>query len=55
MSQRTSRPPIENPKDRGYRLRVSDVDILLLRGFGNNQSGGNQAGNRKNVSGSPKK
>ena len=30
MSPRTGRPPTENPKDRGYRLRVSDEDLQRL-------------------------
>lgn len=30
MSPRTGRPPSENPKDRGYRLRVSDDDLKKL-------------------------
>lgn len=30
MSPRTGRPPTENPKDRGYRLRVSDEDLQML-------------------------
>lgn len=27
---RTGRPPSEKPKDRGYRLRVSDEDLAKL-------------------------
>lgn len=30
MSPRTGRPPSENPKDRGYRLRMSDEDLQML-------------------------
>jgi predicted DNA-binding protein len=30
MSPRTGRPPSENPKDRGYRLRVNDDDLKKL-------------------------
>jgi len=30
VSPRTGRPPTENPKDRGYRLRVSDEDLQRL-------------------------
>lgn len=30
MSPRTGRPPSENPKDRGYRLRMSDEDLRML-------------------------
>lgn len=30
MAPRTGRPPSENPKDRGYRLRVSDEDLEKL-------------------------
>lgn len=30
MSPRTGRPPSDNPKDRGYRLRVSDDDLKKL-------------------------
>lgn len=30
MSPRTGRPPTENPKNRGYRLRVSDEDLQKL-------------------------
>lgn len=30
MSPRTGRPPSENPKDRGYRLRMTDEDLKKL-------------------------
>lgn len=30
MSPRTGRPPAKNPKDRGYRLRVSNEDLQML-------------------------
>lgn len=30
MATRTGRPPSDNPKDRGYRLRVSDEDLEKL-------------------------
>lgn len=30
MSPTKGRPPSENPKDRGYRLRVSDEDLQRL-------------------------
>ena len=30
MSPKTGRPPIENPKDKGYRLRVSSTDLEKL-------------------------
>lgn len=30
MSPRTGRPPSDNPKNRGYRLRVTDAELEKL-------------------------
>lgn len=30
MSPKTGRPPADNPKNRGYRLRVSDEELKML-------------------------
>lgn len=30
MSPKTGRPPSENPKDRGYRLRMTDEELEQL-------------------------
>ena len=30
MSPRTGRPPTDNPKDRGYRIRMTDEELKRL-------------------------